>query len=128
VTDKVVNASAVVALLFNELKRDAVVARLRGASLHAPGLLKFEVANACLKKMRAFPNEREALLQAFHLFDHLSITPETIDFGEVIALAERAGLSLYDASYLWLAEAFRAELVTLDAELARADEELRGSK
>ena len=127
-TDKVVDASAVVALLFNELTRDVVVERLRGASLHAPSLLKFEVANACLKKMRAFPNEREALLQAFHLFDHLSITPETIDFGAAIALAERAGLSLYDASYLWLAEVMRAELVTLDGELARADEELRGSK
>jgi uncharacterized protein with PIN domain len=36
VTDKVVDASAIVALLFNELKREEVVSRLRNAILHAP--------------------------------------------------------------------------------------------
>jgi predicted nucleic acid-binding protein len=126
VTDKVVDASAVVALLFNELPRDAVAARLRGCSLHAPSLIQFEVANACLKKMRAFPSEREALLRAFSLFDHLSIAAESIDFAATMALAERSRLSLYDASYLWLANALRAELVTLDVKLAGADQQLRG--
>ena len=127
-TDKVVDASAVVALLFNELTRDKIVARLRGSSLHAPSLLRFEVANACLKKMRASPGERQALLEAFSLLDRLSITPEAIDFGASIALAEHARLSFYDASYLWLAHALGVELVTLDDKLTRADEELRGSK
>jgi predicted nucleic acid-binding protein len=36
-------------------------------------------------------------------------------------------LSLYDASYLWLARALDAELVTLDERLVRADEVLRGA-
>jgi predicted nucleic acid-binding protein len=125
VTDKVVDASAVVALLFNEMTRDAVVAHLRGSSLHAPSLVEFEVASACIKKMRAAPREREPLLRAFALFDHLSIAPEAIDLAAAIALAERTKLSLYDASYLWLARALGAELVTLDDKLARADEEVR---
>jgi len=43
-------------------------------------------------------------------------------------LAERMKLSLYDASYLWLAHALGAELVTLDDRLARADEDMRRSK
>jgi predicted nucleic acid-binding protein len=125
VTDKVVDASAVVALLFNELTQKKIVLRLRGASLHAPGVLEFEVANACLKKMLASPGEREALLQAFSLLDALSIALERIDLVEVIALAERTKLSFYDASYLWLAFALDAELVTLDDKLARADKALR---
>jgi len=125
VTVKVVDASAVVALLFNELTREAVVERLRGASLHAPLLLAFEAANACLKKMRAAPGERQALLDAFSLLEELPISPETVDLAEAIALAERAKLSLNDASYLWLAHALDAELVTLDEKLARADEALR---
>jgi predicted nucleic acid-binding protein len=128
VTDRVVDASAVVALLFNEQPRDAVVARLRDASLYAPALIGFEVANACLKKMRALPSERDALLQAFSLFEDLSITLETIDLAATIALAERTKLSVYDASYLWLARALRAELVTLDDRLARVDERTRASK
>ncbi|HZT90151.1 MAG TPA: type II toxin-antitoxin system VapC family toxin [Stellaceae bacterium] len=35
-------------------------------------------------------------------------------------LAEAAGLTAYDASYLWLARALGAELVTLDRKLAAA--------
>jgi predicted nucleic acid-binding protein len=125
VTDKVVDASAVAALLFNELTRDAVADRLRGATLHAPSLIGFEVANACLKKMRATPGERPALIEAYALFDHLSIAAEAIDLVAAIALAEQTRLSVYDASYLWLARAFDAELVTLDDKLARADATLR---
>ena len=45
-TDKAVGASAMVALLFNELTRETVVAPLRSASLRAPSLLEFEVARA----------------------------------------------------------------------------------
>jgi predicted nucleic acid-binding protein len=99
VTDKVVDASAIVALLFNELAHETVVPRLRGASLRAaPSLLEFEVASACLKKIRATPNERQALLAAFALLPELSITLETIDLGEAIALAKRTKLSFYDRS------------------------------
>ena len=124
-TDKVVDASAVVALLFNELTQDQIVARLRGARIHAPGLLEFEVANACLKKMRAAPAARDALLEAFSFLDALSIALERINFVEAISLAETTNLSVYDASYLWLARVLDAELVTLDDKLIRADKALR---
>ena len=125
-TDKVVDASAAAALLFNELTREEIVSRLRGASLHAPSLIGFEVASVCLKKIRAAPAERQALLGAFSLLDRLSIALEPIDLGEAIVVAMRTRLSLYDASYLWLARSFGVELVTLDDRLARADLELRG--
>jgi predicted nucleic acid-binding protein len=128
VTDKVVDASAIVALLFDELTREEIVPRLREATLRAPSLIGFEVANACLKKIRVAPAERERLLEAFFLLDGLSISLETINLHAAIVLAERMKLSLYDASYLWLAHALGAELVTLDDRLARADEDMRRSK
>jgi predicted nucleic acid-binding protein len=124
VTDKVVDASAIVAVLFDEVTRESIVARLRGSFLYAPMLLEFEVANACLKKIRAAPGERQLLLDAFALLEELSITLEPIDLAEAIALAELTRLSLYDASYLWLARALHAELVTLDDKLGRAHEAL----
>ena len=124
-TDKVVDASAIVALLFNELTREEIVLRLRDATLHAPSLIGFEVANACLKKIRAAPAERQALFEAFSLFEALSISLVTVDLDAAIVLAERTKLSLYDASYLWLAHARGAELVTLDDQLAHADENMR---
>ena len=117
--DKVVDASAIVALLFNEQRREEIVPRLRNATLRAPSLVGFEVANACLKKIRAALAERQALLEAFSLFGALSIAPVTVDLDAAIALAERTKLSLHDASYLWLADALGAELVTLDDMPAR---------
>ncbi len=118
----------VVALLFNELTRESVVPRLRGTHLYAPSRLEFEVANACLKKIRAAPGERQALLDAFSLLDELAIALQAIDLAEAIALAERTRLTVYDASYLWLSRALDAELVALDDRLARADVALGGSQ
>jgi len=97
-------------------------------SLHAPDLVRFEVASACLKKIRAAPGERQALLDAFSLLDELSISSDAVDLEEAIDLAQRTNLSLYDASYLWLARAHGVELVTLDDKLARADEARRGRR
>ena len=67
-------------------------------------------------------------MDAFSLLDELSISPATVDLVEAIDLAQRTRLSLYDASYLWLACTFDVELVTLDDKLARADEALRGGQ
>ena len=114
-----------VALLFNEPTREAIVARLRGSALHAPSILGFEVANACLKKMRATPGEREALPEAFGFLHELALELETVDLMQAILLAERTKLSVYDASYLWLAHALDAELVTLDDKLARVHAAMR---
>ena len=127
-TDKVVDASAIVALLFDELTSDEILRRVRHATLRAPNLIGFEVANACLKKIRAAPGERKKLLEAFSLLDALSINLEAVDLKAAVVLAEQTKLSLYDASYLWLARALDAELVTLDEKLARADKNLRGSQ
>lgn len=127
VTAKVVDASAIVALLFNELTREAIVQRLRGATMYAPDLLGFEVANACLKKIRAYPAEADTLLRAFSIFFELEIEFAPTRLEDVIALANGMKLSAYDASYLWLADALDAELVTLDNRLARASEKMRAS-
>ena len=121
VTDKVVDASAIVALLFDEPSQSAVVRRLSGAALFAPALLEFEVGSACLKKIRARPAERDALIEACSLFRRLWIALCEIDIADAIVLAERTRLSLYDACYLWLSRALRAELVTLDLQLAKAE-------
>jgi predicted nucleic acid-binding protein len=118
---KVVDASAIAALVFGEPEAAEVAARMRGSKLAAPALLSFEIASVCLKKLRCHPEQREALLAAHRLFARLDITQFDVEFPEAVELARHAGLSAYDASYLWLARHLQAELVTLDARLARAD-------
>jgi predicted nucleic acid-binding protein len=117
---KVVDASALGALLFGEPDGAAVAGRLRGAGLIAPALLPFEVANICLKKMRRHPDRRDALLVAFGMLDRMEVGVVEVDQAEVLGLAERSGLTAYDASYLWLARRTASELVTLDSQLEAA--------
>lgn len=116
----VVDASALGALLFGEPDGAVVAERLRGGRLIAPALLPFEVANVCLKKMRRDPDQRDALMAAFAMLDRMEVGLVEVDHGEALILAERSGLTAYDASYLWLARRMSIELVTLDRQLKAA--------
>ncbi|HEX5327575.1 MAG TPA: type II toxin-antitoxin system VapC family toxin [Acetobacteraceae bacterium] len=116
---KVVDASAVVALLLNEPEARTIAESLDGATLIAPALLPFEVANACLSKSRRHPELGDFIWTAFGRRDLLRIETAEVDHADVLILAARTGLTAYDASYLWLARATRTALVTLDRKLAR---------
>ena len=117
---RVVDASALGALLFGEPDGAAVAERLRGGRMIAPALLPFEVANVCLKKMRRHPDQRDALMAAFGMLDRMEVGLVEVDHGGALVLAERSGLTAYDASYLWLARRMSIDLVTLDRQLEAA--------
>jgi len=117
---KVVDASAVAALLFSEPEAEVVASALDGAELVAPTLLSFELTNVCLTKCRRHPDLRQALLAAFQLRGRLGIAETAVDHRDVLELALKYGLTAYDASYLVLARKLGAELVTLDEALTRA--------
>ena len=117
---KVVDASALGALLFGEPEAERVARSLKDADLAAPALLPFEIANICLTKLRRHPDAREALLAGFRLLPRMAIRTVEVDQEEVLALAERSGLTVYDASYLWLSRRLGVDLMTLDRQLAAA--------
>jgi predicted nucleic acid-binding protein len=118
---KVVDASAIAALLFGEPEAETVAGRLGDARLVAPALLRFELANACLIKMCRYPEKRPMLTAAFRLRDRLAVQEVAVDHDGTLELAATTGLTAYDASYLWLARQLGAELVTLDKQLAKAE-------
>jgi predicted nucleic acid-binding protein len=115
---KVIDASALAAIMFEEPENDAVFARLHGASLAGPFLLEFELANVCATKMRRHREQRDALLKIFAMRGRFPMTFVDIDQESALRLANRHRLTAYDASYLWLALNLDAELVTLDRKLA----------
>ena len=116
---RVVDASALGALLFGETQAEEVVERLEGADLVAPAILWFEVASICLKKIKEQPSAKEKIISAFMLFPSLAIQQVEVNHTQVIELARVKKLTTYDASYLWLASKLQAELVTLDKKLLR---------
>ena len=116
----VVDASALAAVLFGEPEAERVAALLEGHPLMAPTLLPYELANVCRRKVAAGEGEPEALLAALSLLGRLDVRLLDVDPVDTARLALATGLTAYDAAYLGLARALGAELVTLDAALARA--------
>lgn len=117
---KVVDASVVAAILFGEPEAEAAVQRIGDARLIAPTLLAFELANVCLTKCRRHTDRREKLLAAYVLRERFAIEEVAVDLAASLELAEATGLTVYDASYLWLARAQGVALVTFDRALERA--------
>ena len=117
---KVIDASALAAMLFGEPDAEDVLEQVRGCTLAAPTLLPFEITSVCLKKLRRHPAQRAGLLRAFGMMVQMGIADTTVDFREVLLLSERKRLTVYDAAYLWLARRLGADLVTLDRQLAAA--------
>jgi predicted nucleic acid-binding protein len=117
---KVVDASAIAALVFGEPAAEEIAVRLTGARLAAPTLIFFELANVVVTKLRRHRVQRQELLAAYALVAELAIDSVDTDLDETVLLAETTGLTAYDASYLWLARKLGVELVTLDTRLAAA--------
>lgn len=117
---KVVDASALGALVFGEPDAQTVAEKLSKSVLVAPHLLWFELAGIGFKKAAMHPAYAEQIREAFRMAGRLAIDLLAVDHLEVIDLAARARLTTYDASYLWLARKTGGELVTLDKRLLNA--------
>jgi predicted nucleic acid-binding protein len=119
---RVVDASALGAVVFGEPQAEEIAGLLKGALLIAPALLPFEMASICLKKIKAHPAKRALILEAYNASGLLDLEYLEVEHQEVIALAEQTGLTTYDTAYLWLARQTGSLLVTLDAKLRLAAE------
>jgi predicted nucleic acid-binding protein len=116
----VVDASAIGAIMFGEPEAGTLRAHLEGETLVAPTLIDYELASLTLKKLRRDPRIGVAALAMLDAALKVSISRVSVPGTDVCALAARTGLTVYDASYLWLANTRDLELVTLDEALARA--------
>ena len=118
----VIDASVAVARIRNEPAHDAidrVLGNHRGALL-VPAFFWLEVVNVLSRRYR---HPGAEILEALRDLDDLGIESIEVDGPArlaVIDLAERFGLSAYDAAYLALAESADAQLMTLDRALAAA--------
>ena len=112
----VVDASATVSALLN-----AGPARraLADQQLHAPHLVDCEVANALRRGVAARRLEADAAWTALDRWRRLGVTryPVTGFLDRVWELREN--ISVYDASYVALAELLDCSLLTADARLGR---------
>jgi predicted nucleic acid-binding protein len=122
VTRRVVcDASAIVALLLDGGPDGRwATSELSGANLLAPSLIRYEAANILRRHELAGLVSADQAAQA-----HIDLLDLTIEQWPYELFAKRAwelrrNLSLYDGSYVALAELTGSALITLDKRIARA--------
>ncbi|GJL64808.1 MAG: ribonuclease VapC [Nitrospirales bacterium] len=118
--DKVIDASALAAILFAEPDADVILEMVKNTTLSAPSLLPYELSNVCLQKIRRHPSKRAMLIQGLDFLTQIRITYCEVNSIESVELAEQNALTAYDAAYLWLANTLDCPLITLDRKLAKA--------
>ena len=116
----VVDCSALAGILFQEPWLEQARGRLAGRSLYAPFILQSEICNVALKK--ASHGATVAAAAGLAQWQDLDIELLRIDAAATFQIAQRYGLSAYDAGYLWLAAALQCPLATFDDKLAKAAE------
>ena len=121
---KIVDASALASICFDEPAGLVTAQRLVGVPLFAPTLLDYEIANVCWVRLRRYPTAAAATMAQYAKRRAFPIVRREVAFDEVVALASATGLTVYDASYLWLSRHLGAELVTLDEKLTLAAAQL----
>jgi predicted nucleic acid-binding protein len=117
----VVDASVLaVALLDDGQDGDHLRARLHGEDLAAPSLIDLEVVSVWRGLARG--GQLESRRVAFALDDLRALPLQRVDHAALVLRCWelREDLTVYDASYVALAEALRATLLTGDQRLARA--------
>lgn len=119
------DGSAVIACLApDEITDSSLEATLRANSLVAPPIWPDEVTNAILimvRRGRISADQADLALAAFVALSAEIEAPDRRRVGEAIyPLAKRYGLTIYDASYLELAQRRKLPLATLDDELRAA--------
>ena len=117
---EVVDASALAALLFGEPEAARVAEQLEGARLFAPSLIRYELASVCRKKLRGYPAQQASILAAVDLYPRLAVVEAEVPLVELVGMSGSAGVTAYDAAYLWVARHTETPLLTLDTELASA--------
>lgn len=116
----VVDASVVVKLVLPEPDSSEAEALFqRGVDLHAPDLLLLEVASALWKAVRRAQTTEADSLAALRFIAQTRplLMPVVQLASRALGLANETGCSVYDASYLALAEQLQITLVTADERL-----------
>jgi predicted nucleic acid-binding protein len=120
----VLDASVTIAWAFEDEDRTSasrVLLRMRTDEARVPGLWWYEVRNALIVNERRGRLVEADTLVFLRALRRLTVSIDhAAEEAQVLALARRHGLTVYDAAYLELAEREGIALATLDTTLARA--------
>lgn len=123
----VADASALVEALIASTKAEKVAEALDGQQVHAPDLIGFEILSAIRRRVSAARLTPAGAIAAMRAYEDVEHNLELWPLLEVMterSVALRDNVSSYDATYVALAEILICPLVTADARLGRAVDDL----
>jgi predicted nucleic acid-binding protein len=109
----VVDSSYILDLLFP----DEGKTKIRPGNMVAPRLLVYEVVNAIKMAIKRERIEEDLALALLAEFEEWRVELKDVELSRVLDLALKNDLSVYDASYLYLAKKMKCELLTWDRKL-----------
>lgn len=118
----VLDSSALVDVVTDRPRKEAVLDLVDGQAIVAPGLQLAEVSSAVAGLLRAEEIDEATALRALQGATSLAqeVVPTDREQWER-AFALRESIRILDGIYVALSERFRCPLVTIDGRLARAD-------
>ena len=123
----VIDASIALAWTYADERTDAVMQifdRVSRVGAVAPVIWPMEIANSfamSVRKNRITPSQRDVLIASFMALGvEIQHHPATAYWHEILQVADKHLLTIYDASYLELAMRQKLPLATLDDDLRQA--------
>jgi predicted nucleic acid-binding protein len=120
----VTDASALLAVVFDEPERSSIIEATEGATLVAPTALPFEIGNALIAMSRRGRIEEETIFPAWKATQTIPIQLVPVDVEAALVLALANGIYAYDAYYLHCSLIHRRPLVTLDRKMREVAKKL----
>lgn len=114
----VIDASAVLAVLFKENGAFEVLQKTRDSVLVSAKCLPFEIANTLSKQLKRKLITLEHAQKIFSIFSRLPIELVDIDFNNVLDFCASENHYAYDMFYLDCAVKNKCPLLTLDVKLS----------
>jgi predicted nucleic acid-binding protein len=116
----VIDTAALLAVLWEEPERPALLAATAGAVLLAPASLPWEVGNAVVAAVRRRRLTAAEAAASWTAYQTIPIRLVEVDVGRALTVATERGLYAYDAYMLELARSRGLPLLTLDVKLSDA--------
>ena len=119
----IVDASAILAVLLDEERKDVVIQATQGAVLVAPSCLEYEIGNALTALIKRDRIQISDAVKTYIEFCKIPIRFESPDIPSSIIIAGKNNMYAYDAYYLSCSERMNLPLLTLDNNLKKIAEE-----
>ena len=123
-SDFVVDASVIIAVIANEPEKDQLIQLTKGADLLAPASIHWEIGNAFSAMIKRDRITIKQALSALEIYHQIPIRYTEVELEKTLLIVAEHRIYAYDAYLIRCAIKYNSVLITLDQKLARVAQEM----